>query len=806
MKSASLGQKGYSLLMFFAVSLLSGLLLAGLAVPMTALASNGMKMAAESLEQLRAEFETPPQSERSRVLMGDGKVLATFFDENRIYVPLEDISLFMQQAQIAIEDHRFYEHGAIDFQGFGRAFVKTLTGDNQGASTLTQQYVKLVRVETASMNNDQEGVRKATEVSLERKIVEMRYAMAVEEKLTKDEILERYLNIAYYGDGAYGVEAAAQHYFGVSAKDLDLPQSAMLAGLVQNPVQTNPTKYTQRAINRRDTVLNRMAELNIVSKAEAAAAKETTFDPASIKRTPNGCLASQFPFLCDYVQRTLMNMPSMGETEEERRNMLNRGGLTIHTLIDAEAQLAAEAAVAAQISPLDPVWGSSVLIQPSTGLIVAMAQSRPTMGADEAAGETFKNINVSGAMGGIEGFQAGSTFKAFTAAAALDLGMTPDQRYDAPRELKIDGETFTNCEGPFKVRADRPVSNYDRGYGTIDMRKAIESSVNTYFMQLIQSVGICNVTTMAEKVGVKLANGDPMESQASFPSFTLGTAYITPLSMAEAYATFANRGIHCTPIILQSVTTKDGNKLDVPSADCEQVIRPEVADGVNYLLQGVAANGTGRRAALRDGRDEAGKTGTTNENKAVWYAGYTPEMAGVAMIGVDTANSWWKNHTQTVKGRMPASGTFLEGSGSGDAGRIWKAAMASALADKPKTKFSAPTTEILEGVKVPIPDIKGMGYNEAKETLEAAGFTTRIERVYSSRREGAFLGISPTGEAVKFSTIVMRVSAGPEPAPAPVATPSTQAPATGTPATQPPAGPPGQAPGGPPGQGGDDGD
>ncbi|OMG53460.1 transglycosylase domain-containing protein [Tessaracoccus sp. ZS01] len=811
MKSASLGQKGYSLLMFFAVSLLSGLLLAGLAVPMTALAGNGVKMAAESLEQLPAEFETPPQSERSRVLMGDGKVLATFFDENRIYVPLEDISLFMQQAQIAIEDHRFYEHGAIDFQGFGRAAVKTLTGDTQGASTLTQQYVKLVRVETASMNNDQEGVRKATEVSLERKIVEMRYAMAVEEKLTKDEILERYLNIAYYGDGAYGVEAAAQHYFQVSAKDLDLAQSAMLAGLVQNPVQTNPTKYTQRAINRRDTVLNRMAELKLVTKAEAAAAKETTFDPSKIKRLPNGCVASQFPFLCDYVQRTLMKMPSMGETEEERRNMLNRGGLTIHTLIDAEAQLAAEAAVASQIAPLDPVWGSSVLVQPSTGLIVAMAQSRPKMGPDEAVGETFKNINVEGSMGGIEGFQAGSTFKAFTMAAALDLGMTPDQKYDAPKELEIDGETFTNCEGPFKTRADRPVSNYDRGYGTIDMRKAAESSVNTYFMQLIQAVGICNTTTMAEKVGVKLANGDPMSTQASFPSFTLGTAYITPLSMAEAYATFANRGIHCTPIILQSVTTKEGKKLEVPSANCEQVIRPEIADGVNYLLQGVAMNGTGRRAALRDGRDEAGKTGTTNENKAVWYAGYTPEMAGVAMIGVDTANTWWKTHTQTVKGTMPASGTYLEGSGGGDAGQIWKAAMTSALADKPKTKFTEPTKTILEGQLVPVPDVKGMGYNEAKETIEAAGFTTRTQREYSSRRKGAFLGITPSDQAVKFSTITLRVSAGPEPAPKPAPEPVVTEPAATAPAAPaapaaPPATPPGQQPGGPPGQGGDDDD
>ena len=173
MKSASLSQKAYSVLMFLAVSVLAGLLLSGLAVPFAALAGGSAKLAAESLEYLPADLETPPQSERSRILMADGQVLATFFNENRIYVPLSEISPLMQDAQIGIEDHRFYEHGAIDFQGFGRALVKTLTGDTQGASTLTQQYVKLVRQETAMANGDEEAARKAVEVTIERKIIEI---------------------------------------------------------------------------------------------------------------------------------------------------------------------------------------------------------------------------------------------------------------------------------------------------------------------------------------------------------------------------------------------------------------------------------------------------------------------------------------------------------------------------------------------------------------------------------------------------------------------------------------------------------
>ncbi|WP_255422082.1 MULTISPECIES: transglycosylase domain-containing protein [unclassified Tessaracoccus] len=767
MKSASLSQKAYSVLMFLAVSVLAGLLLSGLAVPFAALAGGSAKLAAESLEYLPADLETPPQSERSRILMADGQVLATFFNENRIYVPLSEIAPAMQDAQIAIEDHRFYEHGAIDFQGFGRAFVKTMTGDTQGASTLTQQYVKLVRVESAVAAGDKDAARKATEVTIDRKIIEARYAMALEERLTKDEILERYLNIAYYGEGAYGVEAAAQHYWGTTAKDLTLEQAAMLAGLVQNPVALNPVKNPVKAIERRNFVLSRMAELGIISEERATEAKAVAFDPATVRRTPNGCTASPYPFLCDYVRRTLLSdqMPSMGETTEERENLLNRGGLTIQTLINPTAQAAAEAAVADLIAPTDPVLAGAALIQPSTGLIVAMAQSRPDMGTD--AGETYYNYNVEESMGGAEGYQAGSTFKTFTIAAALDLGMTPQRQYNAPEALPLEGMTFKNCTGPFVFKQDHTVRNYNRGYGLINMIRGAEDSVNTYFMQLEADAGICASIDMAKAAGVKMSTGQDLRVNQNYPTFVLGTSEVTPLSMAEAYATFANRGIHCTPIILETVTTKDGSSLAVPPADCKQVIRPEIADGVNFILKSVIDNGTGRPARLSDGRPQAGKTGTISENQAVWFAGYTPEMAGAAWIAIDKTNPWYESKRKTLKNVRLPSGTYLRGSGGGDAGLIWKAAMASALADKPKTAFNAPTTEVLEGVKVPLPDVSGMGYNEAKRTLEAAGFQTQRWSVYSNRSAGTFLGISPTGSAVKFSTVSLKVSQGPKPAPRP---------------------------------------
>lgn len=613
------------MLMFLAISVLAGLLLSGLAVPFTALVGGATKAGADSMRYLPEELETPPQSERSVVKMADGSELANFFEENRTYVTLDQIAPIMQEAQIAIEDHRFYEHGAIDPTGLLRAFFRTISGDTQGASTLTQQYVKLVQVETATINNDEEAKKEATEVSLERKIREMRYAMAVEERLSKNEILERYLNIAYYGDGAYGIESAANHYFNVKASDLTLAQSSLLAGLVQNPVQLNPVNYPERALERRDVVLNRMVETEVITQAEADEAKQETFDASKVVETPNGCVTSEFPFLCDYVERVLVSdqMPDLGDTEEERSNTLRRGGLTIQTLIDPTAQADAEKAVANKIAATDPVIAGTVLIQPKTGLITAMAQSRPDMGEDE--GETYWNYNVSSEMGGAEGYQAGSTFKPFTMAAAFEAGASSSKSYNSPKSLDIQGMTFKNCSGPFVFRDDHTVNNYDSGYGVIDMKKATEASVNTYYTQLIRDIGICAAINVAKEAGVEMANGDDLDTQQNNPSFVLGTAEVTPMSMAEAYATFANRGVHCEPIILQSVVTRDGTNVPVPSADCKQVIDAEVADGVSYILQSVMSNGTGRTARMSDGRPQAGKTGTTNSNEAVWFAGYTPK-------------------------------------------------------------------------------------------------------------------------------------------------------------------------------------
>jgi len=777
---AAAGRLLYRAIMFVVVSVFAGILVAGLLIPVAGMAGAATNAVSTGMDHIPAELETPPQSERSRVLLSNGEVLATFWEENRVYVPLAEIAPVMSKAQVAIEDHRFYQHGALDVRATLRALVRNTSGASgtQGGSSLTQQYVKMVQIESAKIKGDDAGIQKAQERTISRKIQELRFAIALEKRLTKDEILERYLNIAYYGDGAYGVQAAAHHYYDTTAKDLTLDQAAMLAGLVQNPAATDPVRNTTIALDRRNVVLSRMAELEIVTPEEAAEAKQVPWDPAKVQTSPNGCVGTRYPFLCDYVKRTLQQMPALGNTPDERLDTLKRGGLTIETEIDPDTQDAAEAAIAKNLDPRDPVISTMTMIQPGTGLILAMAQNRPVMGDNSAAGETYYNYAVGGSlsdndMGGAEGYQAGSTFKPFAAAAALEAGMPLGQTYNAASTMEFGGQRFKNCQGRERLPGTWRVSNSTGVHGTMDMNRAMAMSVNTYFAQLIRDAGGCETTKMAQKTGVKLGSkGDIVDQFHNKPSFVLGSAEITPLSLTEAYATFAARGVHCDPIILKRITDKDGNEIKVPDANCRQVMEPKVADGMNQLLSNVM-NGTGRPATIPGGYPQAGKTGTIDRNQAVWFAGYTPEVAGVAMIAIDKTNPFWENRGRvTLKGlRLPNSGYYMSGSGGGDAGQdIYRPSMAAALKDRPKTKFTKADREVLQGRSVQIPNVSGMNPEAAKAALEDAGFSVGRATRHSSSPRGAYLGISRTGSAPLGTLINLVYSAGPAPAPSPTTT------------------------------------
>jgi membrane peptidoglycan carboxypeptidase len=310
---------------------------------------------------------------------------------------------------------------------------------------------------------------------------------------------------------------------------------------------------------------------------------------------------------------------------------------------------------------------------------------------------------------------------------------------------------------------------------TIDMTEAAEFSVNTYFVQLELAAGLCNVTKMAEKVGVKLGTRDRdlVDYYQSIPSFTLGSVEVSPLSMAEAYATFAARGVHCSPIIVSKVTNRAGKQLEVPDAGCEQVVEPAVADGVNKVLKSVMDRGTGQRAKVFNGYDMAGKTGTIDSNEAVWFAGYTPEVAGVAMISIDNTKKPFQKKKPGFRRNgvknysVPSTDVYLQGSGSGDAGRlIWKPVMESYLEKVPDTSFKAPSREVQMGKQVRVPSLFGLSIAAATKKLEKEGFTVERRRVYSNSTVGSFLGFSPGSNArvPEFSTIYANYSDGRDPA------------------------------------------
>ena len=677
--------------MFVLVSVIGGVLAAGLMVPTAGIAAEGAKSIAVALNSLPQQLKVNPPTEGSTVLMGDGTVLTTFFDQNRKNITLDQIAPIMRQAQVAVEDQRFYSHGALDFRGTLRALVRSSSGNTQGGSTLTQQYVKLALLYDAAARNDVKAIEAANSRTVSRKILELRYAISLEKTLTKDQILERYLNISFFGDKAYGIEAAAQHYFGVAAKDLTLPQAAMLAGIVRNPVTTNPVKNVAAATERMRNVLDVMAEQKLITPAQAAEAKAYKFDPTKVVTTPpRGCSASRYPHLCDYVTQVLLKQTSsLGENQSERLNTLNQAGLTIQTMIDPRFQDAAQESVSNFVAPTDPVIGMMNLIQPGTGLILGMAQSRYELGADTALGETYHNYAAANALNGSGGFEGGSTFKAFTLTAAVLAGVDPINDYiDSPLTYYFPkGTNFKGCSGG-KTTA---IITSDKGKpgwtvtqagatGIFNMYQGATYSSNTFFTQLEQKVGVCNVVKAAEALGLKRADGATLTTgilpngrllnatdpnnfiDGERPSFTTGNVPVEPLSLATAYATLAARGWRCDPIILKGITDTKNRTYAVPSANCAQVIPPEVADRVNDILHGpFSSEGTAEKAMI-PGYLVSGKTGTQDTAPTILTNGYTPDIVGSAILAVDQLDPRIKAMREPGVTTIPLAGIRVHGS------------------------------------------------------------------------------------------------------------------------------------------------
>ena len=734
-----------------ALSALMGLLVAGLAIPFAGALGAGAKAVSHGVKDLPEDLAAPPLAQRTRVLDARGRTIATFYDQNRVNVPLNEVAPIMRKAIVAIEDYRFYQHGALDLKGTLRAFMTNQAGSGitQGGSSITQQMVKLTLLDQATTKAERDA---ATADTYQRKLRELRYAIGAEQKYSKSWILERYLNIAYFGDGTYGIQSAARHYFSRDASELNLREAALLAGLVKNPVGYDPTTYPEKAVERRNTVLRRMAELNIIDQQRADALSATGLG-LDVSPARNGCLGSKAAFFCDYMRRYLLQDPSLGATVADRELLLNSGGLTIKTTVDLRFQRYADKSTAEHVKATDNAIGALAMVEPGTGNVRAISQSRP-MGRVKKKGQTFLNYVVDSKYGDSNGFQAGSTFKLFVLAAALEQGMPTSTTYQSPGTLNIPGNEFKTCTGPYPDSTNWPVHN-STSNGRMNMYSGTQLSVNTFFAQLEKQTGLCKPYALARSMGVDLS--DPAHEMV--PSFTLGIADVSPLEMAGAYATVAARGLHCNNRPVTRILNADGRIFKDYPKTCQQVMQPNTADTVNDILRGVMT-GRGFGAGLALDKPSAGKTGTTSFNKAVWFDGYTPALATASMIaGANREGKPIPLNGQTVGGQY-----IVSAHGSTTAGPMWADAMRPIQDLLPDVDFVKPVP--IKGAQdvTIVPNVIGMTVDDARSTLANAGFDVTVGGYVSSElTPGLVAQTNPASGTTMYtgSSITLYPSNGP---------------------------------------------
>ncbi|MGW3663966.1 transglycosylase domain-containing protein [Streptomyces sp. NPDC005141] len=665
---------------FLGVSVLAGAVMAGIALPAAGALGLAAKGSVQGFDDIPDNLKSPSLSQRTTILDSKGGQIATVYSRDRTVVDIKDISPSMQKAIVAIEDSRFYEHGAVDLKGILRAVNQNAQngGVAQGASTLTQQLVKNYFVEEAG--DDPTKVAQATQQTIGRKIRELKYAIQLEEKLGKKKILENYLNITFFGEQAYGVEAAAQRYFSKPAKNLNLQESALLAGIVQSPSRYDPVNDEEEATKRRNTVLQRMAEVHDISQEQADTAKAAKLG-LHVSKPKNGCITAVkgASFFCKYVENVFLSDPVFGKTKEARAKVWNRGGLTIRTTLEPQSQASIQASLKDHVNKSDKVAAAATLVEPGTGKILGMGQSKPY---GYGKNETEINYSVNYGMGGSNyGFPTGSTFKPFVAAAALEQGRPATQEYSSPNKMPYPSPVQTCGSKAWTNQANEQVPNESADEkGPYQLKEAMAKSVNTYFVQMISDIGLCPVMDQIGKLGVVQGNGDKLPQ---VPSIALGAKGISPLTMATAYAAFASRGMYCTPVAIESISQQIGEReksLDVPKSTCSRAMSEKTADTVNSLLSGVIDSGTGQQAGLTD-RANAGKTGTTDERKNAWFVGYTPNMSGavwvgsasqrVHMVGIQIGGVY---HDKVYGGQVP--------------GPIWRDLMTGALVGKDSPSFN----------------------------------------------------------------------------------------------------------------------
>lgn len=563
------------------------------------------------------------RDQSTEILDRRGKLIARLYaEQNRQDIKLADMPTNLKQAVIATEDKRYYEHEGVDPLGIARALVTDIIkGEKaQGGSTITQQYVKQAFV--------------TSEKTLKRKVQEAILAQKVEQRYSKDEILELYLNTIYFGHGAYGVEAASRVYFGKSAKDLNLEESAMIGGVLKSPGRYSPYLEPGNAVVRRNIVLKQMLDQGYIDEAAYAQASATEIKTVGLTKP-----STVAPYFVEWVKSQLV--------KEYGERAVYRGGLRVKTTLDIRRQKAAEEAIARVLNKEGDPSAALVALKPGTGEVIAMV-----------GGRDFKtqqyNVAVQGAR------QPGSAFKPFVLATALSGGVSPEKAYESGAiKLPVNNQTWsvTGASGGAK--------------GPMRLRPATEMSVNSVYAQLIMEVGADKVVETAHALGIK-------NELEELPAIALGGLKhgVSPLEMADAYATFAAGGVQADPIAILSVTSNDGKISKKYEPKTEQAIDAKVAYVTTDILKGVLTRGTAKGKAI--GRPAAGKTGTTQQYRDAWFVGYTPTMSTAVWVGFPDA----QREMKSVRGK-PVTGGSLPA-------EIWSAFMKAALEGVEPMDFTRP--------------------------------------------------------------------------------------------------------------------
>lgn len=702
---------GTAALGFLGGATIVALAVGSLVYPVGRVSAAGISNAVQFWNELPSELpqDNVPLPQRTILLDKNGAEFAQFFSENRQNVPLKSVNPVFIDALIATEDSRFYENNGYDTISIVRSALSTSSGNQkQGASGITQQLVKNLQILNSSTKEEQAA---AMDRSFETKLQELKYAIGLEDKYSKEEILEKYINTVYFGNGAYGISAAAKTYFNTTADKLTLNQATALVGVINNPTIYDPVTAPDGAKARQNMVADRLLTTGKIDKATADAVKA---EPITLNRgtEENGCGQSAYPFYCQLVREEILENVAFGESQEERTAVLNRGGLTITTALDPAAMAAANEEAISAYETTNRVGTGIAVVVPGTGHIAAVGQNR-----EWGQGESQTEMIFAKAKR-----QVGSSFKPFTLATALEQGIPATTRMvsDSPY---IPPAGFDAPQGGF--------SNYGLyDYGAVDAYQATKMSMNVWYVKLMERTGVLPVADMSKRLGI---NSLPREgANAIGPqalSLTLGSYEISPLEMANAYSTFASGGVECNTVsILSAVRTENGAKVEVSDPDCHQAIMPNIANTVNAVLQEpLKDDGTVPKARLAGGRVAAAKTGTTNDWADAWVVGYTPQFSTAVWVGDPRGGVAHPLTSYVQYGRFLSGGVV--GDGSVAAGPVWKSIMDRVHAGLPAQNFAPVSGGVDAAITArAVPDVRGLDVNAAITTLMSNGYNPVINQ------------------------------------------------------------------------------